>query len=175
MSYKIGTPEYEKWKKKRISSVRTWRQNNKKKMIAACGGKCQCCGYDKSHWALEFHHIDANSKTFGISTVTRNPKAAKFIAEELKKCILLCSNCHREIEHGIRQLPEIWDQFNEEIFFSVPPKSIKKKIPRLLKINLSDDEFLLRLSILKNNSALARELKVSEAAIRKRKTRILGP
>ena len=26
--------------------------------VQSKGGKCQCCGYDKYHGALEFHHLD---------------------------------------------------------------------------------------------------------------------
>jgi hypothetical protein len=59
------------------------------------GGKCLLCGYNKCPRALEFHHRDANEKTFDLSSACRGWNKIKI---ELDKCDLLCSNCHREIE-----------------------------------------------------------------------------
>jgi hypothetical protein len=59
------------------------------------GGKCVQCGYDKCVAAFDFHHVDPNEKDFSIG----NLKLYRFddrIKQELDKCILLCSNCHRE-------------------------------------------------------------------------------
>ncbi len=64
------------------------------------GGKCQYCGYDKYQGALEFHHIDHNLKDFSISKL-KTTSFNKKIQEELDKCILVCSNCHKEIHAGI--------------------------------------------------------------------------
>lgn len=60
--------------------------------------KCERCGF--SHPAtLDFHHLDPSQKSFGISRAARNAWFNKEkILEEIKKCIVLCSNCHR-IEH----------------------------------------------------------------------------
>jgi hypothetical protein len=58
--------------------------------------KCCKCGYCKNYAALEFHHIDPREKDFNWNK-TRELSWEKII-EELKKCVLLCSNCHRE-EH----------------------------------------------------------------------------
>lgn len=59
------------------------------------GGKCSNCGYNKCSAALEFHHISDN-KEFTIA-------GAKYswnkLEKEIKKCILLCSNCHRELHN----------------------------------------------------------------------------
>lgn len=55
-------------------------------------------GYNKYIGALEFHHKDPNSKDFNISQC-RSHKFSQKIKDELDKCSLLCSNCHRE-EHS---------------------------------------------------------------------------
>jgi len=67
------------------------------------GGKCIVCGYNKCTWALEFHHIDPKEKEFSISDkgYTRSWDKVKI---ELDKCVLLCANCHREVEAGFTQL-----------------------------------------------------------------------
>ena len=66
-------------------------------LIELMGGKCQKCGYDKNYAALEFHHLDPNEKEF-VWTRMRL-KSWEVILEEIKKCILLCANCHREFHN----------------------------------------------------------------------------
>jgi hypothetical protein len=53
--------------------------------------------------ALEFHHVDPAAKRFGVAFrgVTRSLDAAR---EEASKCVLLCANCHAEVEAGVRSL-----------------------------------------------------------------------
>lgn len=63
------------------------------------GGKCEICGYNKCISALEFHHLNPEEKDFGIST-DGNTRSWKRIRPELDKCILVCSNCHREIHYN---------------------------------------------------------------------------
>ena len=58
--------------------------------------KCCKCGYCKNYAALEFHHVDPKEKEFSWNKARELPWIK--IIEELKKCVLLCSNCHRE-EH----------------------------------------------------------------------------
>lgn len=81
--------------------VRTARKNTKLKAIEHMGGKCMKCGYNKSIRALQFHHLDPLQKDFQIS----GPGNIRWerVKEELKKCILVCSNCHAEIHEEIEQ------------------------------------------------------------------------
>lgn len=68
------------------------------------GGKCEKCGYDKCLAAMEFHHLDKNTKDFEIGKLrfTSWWKNKDFVIRELDKCQLLCSNCHKE-EHSLRE------------------------------------------------------------------------
>jgi predicted HNH restriction endonuclease len=52
---------------------------------------------------LEFHHIEPSSKSFGISSGGFS-RSWVSIEAEIKKCILVCANCHREIEYGLVKL-----------------------------------------------------------------------
>jgi hypothetical protein len=65
------------------------------------GGRCSVCGYDRCINALEFHHLDPEVKDFGISDrgYTRSWNKIK---RELEQCILLCSNCHKEVHAGLQ-------------------------------------------------------------------------
>ena len=63
--------------------------------VALLGGCCSRCGYKKSNWALQFHHVDPTEKDKTFSSMLGWSKVR--ITTELKKCILVCSNCHAEI------------------------------------------------------------------------------
>jgi 5-methylcytosine-specific restriction endonuclease McrA len=80
-----------------------FRQNIKLRAIAAAGGACRDCGFAGPVDALEFHHLDARSKEFGIS-VDGIPRSWARVQAELAKCVLLCANCHREVHAQIRAI-----------------------------------------------------------------------
>jgi len=62
--------------------------------------KCVRCGYNKNSAALEFHHPNKNKEGNVTSLCKTNlsSKQKALIEREMHKCVLLCSNCHRE-EH----------------------------------------------------------------------------
>ena len=72
----------------------------KQKALVYKGGCCSKCGYSKCYAALEFHHLDPTTKDFNISS-TRSWSWVR-LKPELDKCVLLCSNCHRE-EHSTQE------------------------------------------------------------------------
>lgn len=78
-----------------VEAVERRRRKIKRDALEFLGGKCQRCGYDRCGAALEFHHRDPKGKDFEI---TKSMSWDKILVE-LKKCDLLCSNCHRE-EHN---------------------------------------------------------------------------
>lgn len=75
-------------------AVNKWRTGFKKKCADYLGGKCVQCGYNKCLAALHFHHRDPKTKSFGIGA--GHCREWSTIIEELKKCDLLCANCHFE-------------------------------------------------------------------------------
>ena len=93
--------------------VKQWRKRTKERMIDAMGGECQCCGYKTSSRALSFHHLDPTQKDIAFGDIRANPKSWPKIVEELKKCILLCLNCHMEIHDGMREIPKEFATFDE--------------------------------------------------------------
>jgi hypothetical protein len=95
--------------------VKEWRKNNKDKMIKCMGGCCQICGYNKCNASLEFHHLDPSKKDIGLANIRANPKSwDNVVVPELKKCILLCANCHREVHNNYVDLPTNFYQFNDD-------------------------------------------------------------
>ena len=89
-----------------IRAVAKRRRKIKTMAIEYKGGKCQICGYEKYQGALDLHHLNAEEKRFGIGDKGYTRSWAK-VREELDKCILVCANCHREVEAGITQLPRV--------------------------------------------------------------------
>ena len=83
------------------------RRARKEYLVDLLGGKCQKCGYDKSYAALDFHHIDRASKLFNIGQAIIEMDDFTFkrlvVDEVVKKCKLLCSNCHRELHWGTKE------------------------------------------------------------------------
>jgi hypothetical protein len=88
----------------RSAHVTERRRRIKRQLIAEAGGACALCGYDRCAAALQFHHVDPATKNFSLSRegVTRSLARAR---EEAAKCVLLCANCHAEVEGGFAQLP----------------------------------------------------------------------
>jgi hypothetical protein len=89
----------------RSEAVARRRRNGKRTLVEEAGGKCLICGYDRYQGALQFHHVDPATKEFVVSRrgVTRSIEELR---AEAKKCVLLCANCHAEVEAGIAVLPE---------------------------------------------------------------------
>ncbi len=88
-----------------IKAVAKRRRKIKTLAIEYKGGKCQICGYNKYPSVLDLHHITGEKK-FGIGDkgYTRSWEKVK---AELDKCVLVCANCHRELEAGVTQLPRV--------------------------------------------------------------------
>lgn len=87
----------------RMEAVARRRRKVKRMLVEEAGGKCTLCGYDRCPGALHFHHVDPETKSFGLSLrgITRSIEKLR---EEAKKCVLLCSNCHAEVEAGFARL-----------------------------------------------------------------------
>lgn len=66
--------------------------------------KCIKCG-EAHPSCITFHHRDPTKKEFGISQLTHTFRSKKKVLEEIKKCDVLCFNCHvklhwKDIEEG---------------------------------------------------------------------------
>lgn len=96
------------WKGGEKESIKRGRLKDKErklkrklKCIEILGGKCQRCGYDKCIDAFDFHHKNPMEKDDTIKNLWG--KTWPVILKEIEKCILLCSNCHRELHWKERQ------------------------------------------------------------------------
>lgn len=104
--------------------VRKSRDKRKEEIVETMGGKCQLCGYSKCLAALELHHIDPSIKDFSFNKAKNT--AWDNLVPELKKCILLCANCHREVHQNLVDV-HLFSSFNEEIASEISQKIQKLK------------------------------------------------
>ena len=104
-----------------------YRRRRKINLIQVLGGKCQICGFDAFPDALEFHHEDPNQKDYGLASKGTCHKIETDL-EEVKKCFLLCANCHRGVHCGYYENPKehiFDDSFAQELIHQRNELSVK--------------------------------------------------
>jgi hypothetical protein len=86
----------------KVKSFNRFRKNRfkiREDLKLNAGGKCILCGYNKCLAALHFHHRDPSKKLFEITNFLWG-KVKGYTKDDLdnevKKCDLLCANCHAE-------------------------------------------------------------------------------
>jgi hypothetical protein len=91
-------------KRCRSDAVARRRRKVKATLVAEAGGACCICGYNRDMRALHFHHLEPSQKRHEI-----NAKGVAIALEKLRveaqKRVLLCSNCHAEVESGTARVP----------------------------------------------------------------------
>ena len=114
-----------------VQAVSDYRRRRKENLIKVCGNRCALCGYDKLPAGLEFHHIDPTQKSYGIASKGTCHAIDKDL-EEVKKCILICANCHREVHSDLYSQEyliskQIFDnEFAQELLNKQPVQGGKK-------------------------------------------------
>lgn len=94
---------------KSYERVKEWRKNTKIKLVEGFESKCCCCGIIDDPIIYDFHHIESDGKEFlltGKTTTWEN------IITEAKKCVMLCSHCHRKVHYRDLQIdkPILFDE-----------------------------------------------------------------
>jgi transposase len=87
----------------RSDAVTRRRRKVKLTLVREAGGACRICGYSRCAAALEFHHLVPEDKRFSLSQAGMARSLARARAEA-EKCVLLCANCHAEVEAGFAPL-----------------------------------------------------------------------
>jgi transposase len=92
-------------KRCRAEAVSARRRRVKLALVAEAGGACCLCGYERYPGALQFHHLHPSEKSFAIADrgLARSMERAR---AEARKCVLVCANCHAELEAGIATIPD---------------------------------------------------------------------
>ena len=82
--------------RERKEAIRLWFNEYKSKLV------CERCHEDHPA-VIDFHHKDPAQKKSAIATLVAEGYSQDKIKTELKKCMVLCSNCHRK-EHYAKPL-----------------------------------------------------------------------
>jgi hypothetical protein len=113
----------------RRRSVTRRKRRVRVELIAAGGGRCAVCGYERCAQNLHFHHVDPARKRLELGS-HRGASLAVFL-NELEKCVLLCANCHGEVEAGIMRSPAPGSVFKTHSESqSIPPPAGLAQSPR---------------------------------------------
>jgi hypothetical protein len=102
----LDTREHYRCRRCRSEAVARRRRRVKRQLVAEAGGACAVCGYDRSVAALQFHHVDPALKRHEINA-RGAAIAIDLLRAEARKCVLLCANCHAEVENGSVQLAQL--------------------------------------------------------------------
>lgn len=86
---------YRATKQKLKDKYRQWLINYKR------NHKCSICGIT-DYRVLEFHHLNKKDKEFSIGTIFCNHCGFKRLRKEMKKCFIVCANCHRILHYEER-------------------------------------------------------------------------
>ena len=90
----------------------------KKEIIQEWKSEQSCCKCgDKRGYVLDYHHIDPSTKTDTIARMTSNNYTLTTVQEEIKKCVVMCANCHREWHYLLNLNPNLTfeDYLNKNI------------------------------------------------------------
>lgn len=90
--YKRYGDQYRTRARIRKSAIKSQRQEQLYGYLS--DKSCAVCGIDDIR-VLEFDHLDAKNKSFGISRAVNVGYSWESILEEINKCQVLCSNCHK--------------------------------------------------------------------------------
>ena len=95
---------YEKNKAKAKAHKKRYEARNKRFVtLVKKRGECVKCGL-KKWYLLEFHHINPKEKLISVTDLQFNAYSLERIKKEMKKCAILCRNCHMEYHHLEKQI-----------------------------------------------------------------------
>lgn len=85
--------EVKQRKQQKSTQYKEWKEQFS---CSVCGEDDECC--------LDFHHLNPEEKENSISSMIRD-KNWDIIMEEVKKCIVVCKNCHAKIhKYGLSKI-----------------------------------------------------------------------
>ncbi len=98
--------------KRKVENTGEVKEELRKKIFKYRKARCTKCGYNKCRGALDFHHKNPKDKKFSIGTGIRELLGWDIIKKEIDKCIVLCSNCHREFHFNKEKIRKYKNDIN---------------------------------------------------------------
>lgn len=154
---------------KNSERVMRWRKNAKRKLIEAFGGGCGICGYNKCYEALEFHHLDPSQKETQWSKINGSIRGWEYIVYEMSKCVMLCSNCHKEVHAGIAFVVETTPRFDESLIsFETKSKTFDRPKAKRKLDRYEGYDLIALYEEIKNYTAIGDMFGVTGAAVKRK-------
>lgn len=163
--------------------VKEWRKRVRKALVAAFGGQCGLCGYSRCIEALDLHHLNAADKNMTLSSWATAASFAK-LADEARKCILVCACCHREIHAKVATTPSTIRRFDHDAYIEairsltierrndVRARRVGAKIPQRQfarkRVNWDQIDLIGMRAVGLSLAAIAKNMGVSKSAVQKR-------
>lgn len=91
---------YDTFKERHGIDPVTHMRHRRRSWFMAFFNGCQLCEYSKTIRNLAFHHVDPETKEYQI-TLDKFTRSLSSLLKEVKKCILVCHNCHGEIHEDM--------------------------------------------------------------------------
>lgn len=88
-----------------------WSNNEIRSLLMGPDARCCICGFHRFMVSLEFHHVNRNlkdssiSRLVGVFSYSGRPETWSALVAEVRKCVILCANCHRALHVGEVDLP----------------------------------------------------------------------
>ena len=92
--YRNNVEKYLAKNRKHKKKKRQWVSEFKQSVgCEICGETCSAC--------LEFHHNEPSKKEANIAMLCNSAASWKRLEAEIKKCTVLCANCHKKLHAGL--------------------------------------------------------------------------
>jgi hypothetical protein len=90
--YTENKDKYAENRERNRQELKEWFRDYKSKQSCKCGENRPPC--------LDFHHVDSSTKELELSTAVHNGWSIDRVMSEIKKCVVVCKNCHAMIHHN---------------------------------------------------------------------------
>ena len=105
--HKLQSRKYYEKNKEKVLEATTKHAKRGKEKWDLFKGSLHCARCNENHIAcMDFHHINPSEKEYEVSALISSKMFTKAY-KEIKKCIVLCSNCHRKLHYN-EKTPALW-------------------------------------------------------------------
>jgi hypothetical protein len=91
-----GRKHYEKNRETYLSKDDARREGYRKLIAEYKDVPCKDCGVKYPPYIMDFDHLNPDEKSFTIGRAVAKGLNKEIVIQEIKKCDVVCSNCHRQ-------------------------------------------------------------------------------
>lgn len=94
---RLAQARYYQENKKQINASQNLKRNKMRRYIQEVKESVPCmdCGIQYPHYIMDFDHRPGTLKLFNIGSELSNMSSFEVLKNEIAKCDIVCSNCHR--------------------------------------------------------------------------------